>query len=400
VFGGILHRMILWDLIKVFTLALIALTGILLLAGIVTEATQRGLTPTQVIAVLPLLIPGTLPWTLPATTLFTVSLVYGRLAGDNEITAVKSAGVNVTWLLWPATFLGLAMSVATMALYYHFIPYTTQEMRSMFLRDVEELLYTLLKNDRCIKHAKLNYEIFVHQVQGRRLVDAIFKRRDPHGHYDLIAYSKEAELRVDPKKQLVHVRMRHGDVITVRDATRGHFDDWRVWEVLMPPSPFGSDRPRRAREMTWKEILLRRKMLAAEQEHRAAKIALAASRALMIQAPTDLPVHLKNMQNKQLYTNAELRALDAELHMRPAISLGCLCFVLVGCPVGIWFSKSDYLSAFITCLLPIVLIYYPLLLCGNNLAKDGRVHPILAVWAANAVLGLAAVVLLWRLQKN
>ena len=120
----------------------------------------------------------------------------------------------------------------------------------------------------------------------------------------------------------------------------------------------------------------------------------------MIQAPTDLPVQLKNMQNKQLYTNAELRALDAELHMRPAISLGCLCFVLVGCPVGIWFSKSDYLSAFITCLLPIVLIYYPLLLCGNNLAKDGRVHPILAVWAANAVLGLAAVVLLWRLQKN
>src|SRR5262245_22554366 len=169
--------MILWELIKVFTLALIALTGILLLAGIVTEATQRGLTPTQIIAVIPLLIPGTLPWTLPAATLFTVSLVYGRLAGDNEITAVKSAGVNVTWLLWPATFLGLAMSVATMALYYHFIPYTTQEMRSMFLRDVEELLYTLLKNDRCIKHPKLNYEIFVHQVQGRRLVDAIFKRR-------------------------------------------------------------------------------------------------------------------------------------------------------------------------------------------------------------------------------
>src|SRR5207253_1304662 len=169
----------------------------LLLAGIVAEATQRGLTPSQIIAVIPLLIPGTLPWTIPATTLFTVSLVYGRLACDNEITAIKSAGVNVTWTLWPAIFLGMAMSVATLVLYYDFIPYTTQEMRSMFLRDVEELMYTLLKNDSCIKHPKLNYEIFVREVRGRQLVDAIFKRRDGHGHYDLIAYSKEAELRVN-----------------------------------------------------------------------------------------------------------------------------------------------------------------------------------------------------------
>src|SRR5262249_43329181 len=159
----------------------------------------------------------------------------------------------------------LAMSATTMALYYHFIPYTTQEMRTMFLRDVEELMYTLLKNDRCIKHPKLNYEIFVHQVQGKRLVDAVFKRRDAQGRYDIIAYSKEAELRVLPQKRLVQVLMRQGEVLTVRDASSAQLDDWKIWDVEMPPSPFGSDRPRRAREMTWKEILLRRKTIAAEQ---------------------------------------------------------------------------------------------------------------------------------------
>ena len=86
--------------------------------------------------------------------------------------------------------------------------------------------------------------------------------------------------------------------------------------------------------------------------------------------------------------------------MRPALALGCLCFVLVGCPVGIWFSRSDYLSTFITCFLPIVVIYYPLLLCGINLGKTGKFDPIVAIWSANAVMAIIALWLFRRLLKN
>ena len=66
--------------------------------------------------------------------------------------------------------------------------------------------------------------------------------------------------------------------------------------------------------------------------------------------------------------------------LRPAIALGCLCFVLVGCPVGIWLSRSDYLSAFITCFLPIVFLYYPMLLCGTNFAKSGTLPTAAAIF--------------------
>ena len=60
---------------------------------------------------------------------------------------------------------------------------------------------------------------------------------------------------------------------------------------------------------------------------------------------------------------------------------------MVGCPIGIWFSKSDYLGAFITCFLPIVVMYYPLLLCGINMGKGGSVHPGISIWVANAMMG-------------
>ena len=92
-FGTILHRMIFGELVRVFLLALVTLTGLFLLGGLVSEASQRGLSPGQVLTVIPLLVPNTLPYTVPATCLFAACVVYGRLAHDNEITAIKSAGV-------------------------------------------------------------------------------------------------------------------------------------------------------------------------------------------------------------------------------------------------------------------------------------------------------------------
>src|SRR3954463_6955163 len=117
VFGTILNRMILWELCKVFLMSLVGITGILLLAGLIAEASQQGLGPSQILAAIPLLIPSTLPYTIPTTTLFACCVVYGRLSADNEIMAIKAAGVNLVHIVKPGVILGLAMSAATMWLY-------------------------------------------------------------------------------------------------------------------------------------------------------------------------------------------------------------------------------------------------------------------------------------------
>src|SRR2546421_11267879 len=115
-FGSLLHRMILWELVKVFVMSLIGITGILLMAGIVAEASQQGLGPAQILTAIPLLIPSTLPYTIPATTLFATCIVYGRLAADNEILAIKSAGINISRVVTPGLVLGITMSAVTMRL--------------------------------------------------------------------------------------------------------------------------------------------------------------------------------------------------------------------------------------------------------------------------------------------
>ena len=89
-FGTILFRMTMWELCKVFVIALIGITGILLMAGIIAEAQQQGLGPKQLLTAIPLLIPSTLPYTIPATTLFATCVVYGRLAHAADRSQLRS----------------------------------------------------------------------------------------------------------------------------------------------------------------------------------------------------------------------------------------------------------------------------------------------------------------------
>src|SRR4051812_48708347 len=157
VFWSILHRTIFWELARVFVLSLLGITGILLMAGIVAEASRHGLGPMQILAIIPLIVPSTLPYTIPATTLFATCVVYGRLAHDNEILAIRAAGVNILVMTWPAIFLGLLMSGLTVGLYLEVIPRTHHLMRAMVLDDVEDFLYAMLRQDGTLQHPKMGY---------------------------------------------------------------------------------------------------------------------------------------------------------------------------------------------------------------------------------------------------
>jgi lipopolysaccharide export system permease protein len=341
-----------------------------------------------------------MPYTLPATTLFATCIVYGRLANDNEILAIKAAGVNILRVVWPCVFLGIVTSVITLALYLDVIPSTHHMMRTMFLDNIEEMLYEMLKRDRQISQPRLNYKMWVHRVHGKKLERAIFKQYNKDTHQpEWTAYADEAELQVIRKNNTIRVKMIHGEVMSEKGEQRGFFVE-RWWDVPLPDDFDGKLRKRRASDLTWSEIGEMREEMLNEIEKKDAEIALLRLQGLAPNPPAMLPKNIDFLRLSRQHTQGELRGLDTEVQMRPALALGCLCFVLVGCPVGIFFSKSDILSAFITCFLPIVFLYYPLLLCGINLAKNNNIPAAPIVWAANGVVVLLSLELFRRLLKN
>jgi lipopolysaccharide export system permease protein len=96
---------------------------------------------------------------------------------------------------------------------------------------------------------------------------------------------------------------------------------------------------------------------------------------------------------------ARLFRLQAEVPRRLSNGFGCLCFALVGIPVAMWKRSADTMSVFFVCFLPILVIYYPLLVAGENLARDGTL-PQYSVWLADGAMLVAGVLLLLRLARR
>jgi lipopolysaccharide export system permease protein len=441
VFLGIVNRMILAELVKVFLMSLVALTGMFLLAGLIQEATQKGLSPGQILVAIPLIIPNTLPFTIPATTLFATCVVYGRMSADNEVLVLRAAGVNIYHLLWPALILGLGTTAATGALYYDTIPRSQRLLQAQLLKDAEDIVYGILKREGGLKQANLDFVLYVRDVQGRDLIDVVVKKRRPkEPGFEMVARAQTARLRVrdvrpdglaadDPagpteaaplspserfrrkrsagaggvaSKELV-VYMDRCFVDSLKGDAAAEFHG-QEYTTALPSTIFGKPTGDRPSSQTWHELFAnleeaRRDLVELEAEIQE----LEARRARGAPGPGTESIEktlfdLKT-QGPAYYTRLLVRKTETEIQLRPALAVGCLCFVLIGCPVGIWASRSDYLSVFIVCFLPTMFLYYPLLLASLNLAKDGKV-PASAAWGADVVAMVVALVLIKRLMKR
>ena len=108
---NILQRYVIVEVVRAFSLALLTMTAIFVLFMVAAQARDIGLSPQDIVELVPYVIPSTLPYTIPVSLLFAVTVVYGRLAGDNEIIAVKTAGLSVMTVLWPTIFLALGLSL-------------------------------------------------------------------------------------------------------------------------------------------------------------------------------------------------------------------------------------------------------------------------------------------------
>jgi len=407
--GSTLNRMIFAELVKVFLLSLGSLTGLFLLAGIIQQAIQLGLSPAQIVAAIPLFVPFTLPYTIPATTLFATCVVYGRLAHDNEIVAVKGAGVHLFSLLSPAILLGLITAGATAALYHTVIPRTQQMLQEELLKDPEEALYSALRREKSLRHPSSDYVIFVRDVQGRRLIDVVIKQKSKTerqnaftaGGYDYVFRAQTAQLRVDAAEGMMYIDPDR--FMVYNPSTQGTSALNAPIPVKLPDNFNAQDARTRPSSLTWKELGPRIEVLKRDRDAKIAERDASREQSSKIADDSMRSLHLtQDAHFKSQIENASrlIVNVESEYHMRPALALGCLVFALIGCPVGIWATRADYLSTFVICFLPTVLIYYPLIFAGSNLGRDGKIPLALGWYLADIVLGLLGIALTWRLLRR
>lgn len=408
--GTTLNRLIFWELVKVFLMSLGTVTGLLVTVPLFQQASQMGLSLSQVIEAIPLFVPNMLPYTIPATTLFASCVVYGRLSHDNEVVAIKAAGVHLFNILKPALLLGLITTALTAALYHTVIPLSQQLLYKQLLSDPEELLYNMLRRDRTLRHPNMPYVIYVKDVQGKRLIDVVLKKRakvkDPktgqevfYG-YDFTVRIREARLRVETAEGKLYIDPDRS--VFYDKNTSGETAGTGPYSMDLPDGLNGKDKVRIS-AMTWEDLPVR---LGELREDLEVKLAAREENRKNGENSPRLEVRAAAQKEDMAYRfqietlERTIRNTEGEFYQRPALAVGCLLFALVGCPVGIWANRADYLSTFVICFLPAVFLYYPLQFAGGGLSRDGKVPLWFGYWMANIAIGAIALVLNWRLLRR
>jgi lipopolysaccharide export system permease protein len=388
---GILQRYVICEVVRAFLMALTTMTIIFVLFMVMAEATNMGLTPHEIFNLVPFVIPSTLPYTVPVSMLFAVTVVYGRLASDNEIIAVKTAGVSPMALLWPTVLIGAVLSAALLLSTGTVIPRATHQARLVVFKDLEDVFYKVLKKEREFNRPDWPFLIHVRDVIGKTMYEATFKHRSKSGQnpYDRVIQARTARIDFDLVKNIARVYLDGAEIEggSVKDDIFLVND--RFFDIDLPDK--GSGLEKRIQEWTTTELISEqakmRMLIVRERKRRAIEAAFgfASGRVDKIEwASVD-----DAFRNHAFWTK-RLSEYETEKQMRVAQSFGPLLFVILGAPVGILFAKRDFLSAFISCFVPIILLYYPLMLLGMNMGKEGSVNPIVALWSGNVVLAVLA----------
>jgi lipopolysaccharide export system permease protein len=370
-----------------------------------TKAASIGLGPYEIMQFIPYMIPGSLPYTVPVSLLFSATVVYGRLASDNEVIAVKTAGLSAMTIIWPSILVSLVLSVLLNFLSSSFIPNTNAAVKKIIYHNLEDFFYKTLKMERIVDFQNWPFLIKVDDVEGRTLIKPIFKKRAPAkverpipfgrppeaeepAAFEMVVESSTAQIKFDFENEMVNVYFENANVMNRGGGSEGNF---RQTTVSLPiPGKGQFNVAKMVEEMTVPEMVTTiadyQEKIALERKQQAV-----AAAAYMALGMPEL-VNWKNMQSAFRdydYWQSECKKYETEIQMRQAMAWGSFFFVILGAPVGIIFARRDFLSAFISCFMPIIVVYYPLMLFGVNLGKEGLIPPVL-VWAGNIALGLAA----------
>jgi len=379
----ILTRYVLAELAKVFLISLAALTLMMIIVGVVREASQQSLPPAQIVQLLPFILPDALRVAVPVTLLMAVTSVYGRFAGSNEVVAVKALGISPMAILWPTFILAVLLSLGTVVLNDLAVSWGRNGARGVVIDSVEEIAYSMLRTKK--QYSSANFSIHVQGVEGRRLLKPTISIPERGSTPATTITADEAELASDHVNHVLKIIL-HNATVSVEGRVRAQLPGVYEKEIELSDASRASRMSDTPSWMALGRIAPEKtRQKAAIERHDDDRAARAAYQMLCGDFEGLTSPEWETRSRQQVTLQGRLNRLYLEPHRRWSAGFSCLCFAWVGAPLAILLRKSDFLAVFFLCFLPILVVYYPLLIYGIDGAKGGTL-PGYGVWAGNLVL--------------
>ena len=393
-----LTRYILFEIVKIFVVSLIALTALILLIGVGRELLRKGLGAVAVIQLLPYVLPISLQFAFPATALFSVCCVYGRMAGDGEVSTVKASGISPLKLLQPALIFAALLSPFAVVVSDLAVSWGRPGVNRVVLMSIVDIAYRVLDAQHSYTPDH-GFSIHVRDVQGKTLVHPTITKHHRNGGSTKLT-ARTGELRLDADTQSLVLKVVDSQIIDghrLRSADPGE----REWRIPLSSAEDDEDISTTSPSALPLRLISTEKIRQDQQRHGAiGKMAAQTGFAILMSRVEEIAGERgQKIESEMKSSQRRLVRLQTEPWRRWAEGFSCFCFVLVGAPLAMVLRTNDYWTTFGLCFLPILILYYPLFIFGLEQAKDGSIPPY-GVWLGNIVLASIGMILIAKVRRH
>lgn len=343
-----------------FGLTLILITGRLL--QLTRYLFTSSLTTSDIVEVIALAMPELILFALPMATLTGVLLGFVRLNGDNELIAMRAAGISFREFLPPVLCVLLLTTILSFFNTIYIIPSANLAFKEKLKTLGRASIPALLREGTFIDIIP-NLVFFFQSVNTSDLsIEGIFVQDRRKADVQLSIVAERAQVIYQKELRFLTFKISNGIITRVaedlKDAQAVSFKAYDLTLCLDDMLGGAGGVSKGKREMSMAELM---EMIRQGGKKPDARYAL-------------------------------------EIQRRLALPVGCMLLGLLGAPLGALFRPRSRMTA-ITLGLGAFLCYYIILSAGNGLGKNGFLPPFLAAWLPN-ILTLLAACYLWIKVRN
>jgi len=304
------------------------------------------------------LIPYILSYTIPMALLTATMICFGRLASDNEVTAMRANGISLYKIGLPVIIVAFIISLGCVYLNDRILPMSHFASYRLIKEVGIKNPTAYLEPGTFIKSFK-GYILFIHSIDDNKLKDIRIYQLQKKGPPKTII-AKRGEFITYPDKSIIKLKLEDGTADEPNPTNPNIFYKLNFKTYYMT-------------------LNLASNLLKGKIEKK----------------PKDMTVReLKDEIARLKVSGVKTNPLLTEIHRKLAMAFSSFVFVLVALPVAINTRRREKSVGFGLSLM-ILVFYYLIFIGGQALALRNVVPPIIGVWAANFIYLIIGLVLVF-----
>jgi lipopolysaccharide export system permease protein len=299
-------------------------------------------------------LPGTLVTVLPLSMMIGILLGLGRMAADNEVAAIKSAGISILRLFPPVMLLGLIGFGLSLACTLILIPRGISDGRRLMQEAATRRVDAGIE-ERTFFDALKDLILYVEKIDSATgVMTHVFIRQSSEPDEIVTILAEKGKVKPDPSGKAFILNLRNGTILKADkrgDYTGSVVFESYVFQYKLPKA--GSENARKSfEEMSIAEIRNRVKAVFAEEAA----------------GGSDKKAYVRRVDNFA-------RILITQRFTHP---LACIALALTAFPLGLLNIGHSRLNN-VSLGLVMIFIYYAFTLATERMARSGLAPPELAL---------------------